>query len=77
MKRNKNELIREVYSAMKDDPVKGDWIHLLKKDLEEFDIDINNEKFVESLTKEEFKEHSEEKSKRSCIFTVRRKQIGT
>ena len=41
---------------MEDDPVKGDWIHLLKKDLEEFDIDINNENFVESLTKEEFKE---------------------
>ena len=55
MRRPKNELIREVFSAMKEEPTKGDWIHLLKEDLIDFGIDIENEAFIESLSKEQFK----------------------
>ena len=55
MKRPKTELIREVFSAMKEEPVKGDWIHLLKEDLIDFGIEIENEDCIESLSKEQFK----------------------
>lgn len=56
MKRHKNELTREIFTAMKENPSKGDWIHLLKEDLEEISIDIENKAATESLTKEQFKE---------------------
>ena len=56
MKRHKTDFIRQVYSAMKEEPVKGDWIHLLKEDLKDFKIDIKNETFIESLPKEQIKD---------------------
>ena len=41
--------------------VKGDWTELVEKDLNEFDININ-EKFIEKMSKVEFKSIVKKKS---------------
>ena len=34
LKRPQSEMIRQVYEAQKDNPVQGDWVKLVKEDLE-------------------------------------------
>ena len=53
--RHKEELISQVYCAMKDKPLKDDWINLLKKDLEKIGLSINDEEEIRSLSKYTFK----------------------
>ena len=36
--RHNSELLFRVYSAMKNAPLKGDWINIVRKDMEEMDI---------------------------------------
>ena len=55
IKRHKTEITRKVYTAMKDEPYKGDWINLVKKDLETIDINLENEEEISNMTTEAFK----------------------
>ena len=40
--REDNELIKKVYIKQKESPLKGDWIHSLRKDYEFFGKTIDN-----------------------------------
>ena len=51
-----NELIHRVYSAQRDNPTKGDFIELVKADLENIGIDYDEEYF-KGQTKGQFKQH--------------------
>ena len=46
---------------MTEDPTKGDWIHLVKEDLESIDMSIEDEEKIEIMTEEEFKKIVKEK----------------
>ena len=55
LQRHMSELTRNVYKAMKDDPCKGDWIHMIKEDLESIGMSIESEDKITEMTKEDFK----------------------
>ena len=55
LKRNSEEFIYKIYRAMKESPLKGDWIKLLEEDLENLDCLFNDENRVSNLTKSTFK----------------------
>ena len=40
---------------MKEDPIKGDWINLVKTDLEVINLSLEDEREIENMTSEEFK----------------------
>ena len=48
-----SELIRQVYQAMKEDPSKGDWVNLIKKDLVDIGIKPDSDVEISVMTKEE------------------------
>ena len=52
MHRNENELTKKVYFAQKESPVKGDFCHLVKDDLDLVEI---NEQSILQMSKSEFK----------------------
>ena len=43
LRREDNELIKQIYFAMKENPLKEDWIHLIEKDKSELDINLSDE----------------------------------
>ena len=49
LNREPDELIREVYNAQKEDPIPGDFVYLVKKDANEINIDIQDEKRIEEM----------------------------
>jgi hypothetical protein len=55
LKRGNQELINQVYTAMKNEPLKGDWIHTLKEDLKKIKMSIDDEKTVLATSKNDFK----------------------
>jgi hypothetical protein len=55
LKRAKEELLVQVYTAMKNEPLKGDWIHTLKDDLKKINMSIDDEKNVRCTSTTEFK----------------------
>ena len=48
---------------MKDNPIKGDWIHLVVDDLKKINMSLENEKHVQKMTKKEFKDIIMEKTR--------------
>ena len=54
--RNKEELTSQIYHAMKQSPLKGDWINLLNDDLEKVDLSLEDEELVSRFSKESFKQ---------------------
>ena len=55
IRRHKEEITSQVYNAMKDKPEKGDWIFLLKDDLNKIGLSLEDEESIVKLTKYEFK----------------------
>ena len=55
IKRHENELIKRVYTAMKKDPIKGDWINLVVDDFKFLDMTLEDEEEIENLSKNEFR----------------------
>ena len=55
LKRQETELINQVYQAMKASPLKGDWIELLKGDMEKVGLTLDDEVNISRLTKLTFK----------------------
>ena len=49
-RRHKQEITYKIYKAMQEDPTKGDWIHLVKEDLESIDMSIEDEGKIEVMT---------------------------
>ena len=56
LNRNENDLIRRIKNEQQEDPIKGDWINLVKMDLENTDPNLD-EKEIMSKTKKQFKTH--------------------
>ena len=43
VKRSDQELIKRVYNAQRDDPVKGEWVNILKEDFKYIGEEVNEE----------------------------------
>ena len=56
LNKSSNELIHRVYLAQRDNPTKGDFVELVKADLENIGIDYDEEYF-KGQTKGQFKQH--------------------
>ena len=54
LKRPEDEIIRKVYECQKDNPVIGDWVELLKKDLSNLEIAMD-EDIIQSESKTIYK----------------------
>ena len=63
LKRQPTELTRQIYNAMKDNPIKGDWIELLKDDLEKVGLTLEDEPSISGLSKDQFKSKIKKKIK--------------
>ena len=48
---------------MKDDPVKGDWIHLVQSDMRDIDLNMSDD-FIATISREEFKKIVKEKGRK-------------
>ena len=66
LKRHKSELINKIYTAMKEDPLKDDWIHLVDQDKKDIDLNLSDIE-IESLSKAKFKTIIKNKIK-NCTF---------
>ena len=61
LKRHNDELIFQIYMAMKETPLNGDWIKLLEEDLEKVGLSLEDENRVSNLTKSTFKKEIKKK----------------
>ena len=52
---------------MKEDPLKDDWIHLVKQDMKDMNINLSDE-LIEALSKYEFKILIKNKNKKLFIL---------
>jgi hypothetical protein len=46
LRRHENEITNRIYQAMKEEPIKGDWIELVKEDLESIDMSIEDKEKI-------------------------------
>ena len=72
IRRHTKELISQVYHAMKLKPIKGDWINLLKSDLDNIKLSLDNEPQFAQMKKEEFKKIVKQKVKEDCFAKMER-----
>ena len=54
LRRPNNELIVQIYTEMKECPLKNDLIHFIYQDMQKFDIDKSDES-ISFLSKQDFK----------------------
>ena len=54
LSKDQSELIYQIYSAMKDAPLKDDWIYLVEEDKIKFNIDLSDE-VISKMGKGDFK----------------------
>ena len=54
LKRPQTELVRQVYEAQKNNPVKGDWVEQVREDLEMMEM-VGKENEIEAMSKTQFK----------------------
>ena len=47
LNRHKDEITRQVFQAMKEAPLKDDWINLVNKDLNSINMSLNDEEKIE------------------------------
>ena len=48
--RDENKIINKVYMAIKENPIKGDWIKLIRKDLEVIEISLEYAKQIKIMS---------------------------
>ena len=54
LNRQEGELIKQIYTAMKDKPLKQDWISLVQKDMAKCQIDLTDEE-ISQISYKDFK----------------------
>ena len=54
LQRHESELTRQIYDAMKEEPLKDDWIHLVNKDMVDINLNLSDDQ-ISKLSKREFK----------------------
>ena len=55
LNRQEGELINQIYTAMKDKPLKQDWITLVQKDMAKFQINLTDEN-ISQISYKDFKD---------------------
>ena len=55
---------------MKSDPCKGDWINLVKEDLEDVVMSLDNEADITKMTKQEFKKFVRKEVRESKFYKL-------
>ena len=70
LNRNKEQLISKIYFAMKNNPLKDDWIHHVMKDLEKIGFSIEDEENLSNLDKISFKALKKKNIKQVINFTI-------
>ena len=65
--RHENELLRKIYEAMKESPLKGDWINMVKEDLNKIGMELKHEEQVKQMTRKEFKDIVKDKVKKLAL----------
>ena len=68
-------MIRQVYEALKEDSRKGDFVDLVKKDLEEVNIDFTEEKIMH-IKRLDWKKYVHEKVKDAAFNYLIKKNCG-
>ena len=64
--RDNSELLYRVYSAMKNEPIKGDWINIVRKDMEEMDIKFSDDE-ISMMSKTDFKSIVKKKMRKHVL----------
>ena len=65
--RHENELLRKIYEAMKESPLKGDWINMVREDLNKIGMELKHEEQVKQMTRKEFKDIVKDKVKKLAL----------
>ena len=71
LKREPHELVKRVYIAQKENPIKGDWVHIIKEDIKLININLS-ETEISSLSKKQFKNHV-----KTCVTSATFKALKT
>lgn len=74
LKRDKDELVMRVYTARKNDPLKGDFYQIVKDDLEDLDIKMN-ETEIKQMNRSKFKAIVKERIKKRALTYLKNQQI--
>ena len=74
LKRGEGELVKRVFEAQKNDPTTGDFIELIKKDLEMIGQDFDKT-FICSKTKSELKTHIYKKIREAAFQELKLVQM--
>ena len=73
--RHKSELTRRIYDAMKEEPLKDDWIHLVTKDMSDINLNLSDDQ-ISKLSKSEFKILVKSKMRNSAYVEFERVKQG-
>ena len=75
LKRSDNEITKKVYNCQKENPVKGDWIELLRKDFTDIGMEMDEEK-IKSETKMQYKSRVKKHLHNNMLEEMKKKQEG-
>ena len=75
IKRDEDELTKRIYVCQKNNPVKGDWIELVKKDFADLEIDMDEE-LISKETKSQFKTRIRNQLKTHMLAEMKQQQAG-
>ena len=70
VKRQENELVSRVYTAMKEEPQPSDWCELVKQDFENINLHIS-ENLIKQMSKKEYKDIVSNKVRESTFKSLR------
>ena len=75
LQRSEGELIRNIYEAMKAEPLPGDWYNLVQKDFKELNIDISDIE-IRSMVPLDYKSMIKEKMRESAFIQLKEMQAS-
>ena len=75
IKRDEDEITKRIYVCQKNNPVKGDWIELLKNDFADLEIDMDEE-LISKETKLQFKTRIRKQLKTHMLAEMKQQQAG-
>ena len=67
IKRDNKELLKKIYNAQKENPLKGDWILMVKKYFEDIGLIFNEEETIKE-NKSQFKERIKKRKKITFVL---------
>ena len=75
LKRSDDEITKKIYNCQKTNPVKGDWIELVRKDFSDLGMELN-EDIIKNETKVQFKSRIRKHLKTNILVEMKEKQQG-